>query len=547
MKMRLMGSIVAILALTASSIAHLPAAVESTSACVSGPLEKAIPISDDLSPNGSPVTETTLADGTSIPVVMVHGWTGRSTHNDERTGSFSSLIDLTANKVGAASVGRSLIGQMQDVGGTSVYTFDYHDASARWVTDGAIGPELASAISCLAAKFGHPVVLMAHSMGGLAIRQALSLIRKSEASVPLSEYVDTVVTFGTPNAGSWVASVVDGGLTAAGVGQFIPGATGAAIAAVRSILVLCGTRTTSSLEKSGACGMLGDQISSSRSEAGRALRIGSSELQDLAAWPADVTVDALAGSIDLEIARTQWFGLTTRSAGNVNAGDFVVGHGSATHGGTQSRSIDCFYTLDVRAAAEDNVAADWLKLKAANDTRDNAYTNLRGSACFHGNLMRSIELSNDALGILADVVDRANIDAAIPAEMRGVWCPPSGQASASVTTPDGCFSFAALGTEYPEMSIESYQSDTRLPGVLGAHVCLVIDLGDSCSMAASMFLEYFPVGAPWNCEEWAMDNGWPGCESSYSAAHDPSQPRLRIILNHQQGEFYVDTEPMYRQ
>ncbi|WP_411700479.1 esterase/lipase family protein [Conyzicola sp.] len=486
--------------------------------------------------------ETALADGTSIPVLMLHGWTGRSAHNDARTGAFSSLIDLTANKVGTASVGRSLIGQMQDAGGTSVYTFDYHDASSRWVTDAAIGPKLADAISCLSAEYGHPVVVMAHSMGGLAIRQALYLLEKSKPNTQASDYVSNVVTFGTPNTGSWVASVVEAGTTASGVVKYLPGTTGAAINAVRSVLVLCGTLTTSSMENTGACGILPVALASASSQAGKALRIGSSEIKGLPAWPDGVVVDALAGSIDLEIARTRWFGLTTKSEGNVNTGDFIVGTGSATDRATHSRAIECFYTLDPAAAAQDNIAAaDWLRLKALNDTRDYVITSLGDSACFHGNLMRSIELSNEALGVLVDVVDAANADADIPVELRGDWCPQSAGSSG-----DNCFSFAEMRAEYPDSTVDFYESDSRIPGVKGIHVCLQLDLGVTCATASSMYLDYLPAGVPWNCEMWAAEAGWPGCDPSFTSAHDESKPRLRINLNHQQGESYGDTEPMYR-
>ncbi len=332
---------------------------------------------------------------------MVHGWTGRSHHDSARKGAFSARVDLAANKVGEADAARSLIGIVQDAGGASVYTFDYHAASARWVTDAAIAPKLAEAITCLSATHGHPAVIMAHSMGGNATRHALSVIEQSGSA--LADNVSDVVTFGTPNAGSWLASVVDVSHRTTAYAALFPGASAEAITAMRSLIVLCGTLTTGSLDESGVCSTLPDQISSAQSAAGHALQLGSAEIRSLARWPEGVAVHGLAGSIDLEITRLTWF-RGNIPVGSVNTGDFVVGAGSATDNPGESRTVDCAYTLDVRGANEDNIL-EALKLKAANETRDNAYTSLTSWACFHGNLMRSIELTNEALGVIADVVD----------------------------------------------------------------------------------------------------------------------------------------------
>jgi len=554
---RAWAALVAVLALLVATVPAFTSPASATPAgasCAGGSLEKAPVLNGDIGRNGHPVAETTLADGTSIPVLMVHGWTGQSVHNNERKGNFSKLIDLTANKVGTASVGRSLIGQIQDAGGTDVYTFDYYDASARWVTDAAIGPILANSITCLSAAYGHPIILMVHSMGGLATRQAFSLIQQNPDAGAVSDYVSDVVTFGTPNTGSWLSSVVEGGNTAASVGQVLPGGTGATIAAVRSILVLCGTATTASMKNQGICKPLGDQVSSSRSQAGKALRIGSPEMSALAAWPDSISIHALAGSIDLELRRVAWFGLT-RSAGAMNTGDFVVGVDSAISDSTENRDLDCFYTLDFRGAVEDNIAADWLKIKAANETRDNVYTNLTESACFHGNLMRSIELTNEALGIIVDIVDRADatarLEAAVPEELRGTWCTRSGDDPRGLVDgePDPCFSFAELFTDRPEAGLDYFDPSTATTGAFDLAVCLTWDLDNGCTTASTMYFDYYPAGVTWDCEAYvgADTNGrWPSCDPDFTSAHDPAQPRLTIVYNHQQAPTYMDSEPMYR-
>jgi pimeloyl-ACP methyl ester carboxylesterase len=141
-----------------------------------------LPANPDRNPDGTPVTITANRSGGRTPVVVVHGWTGRATHNVDRTGAFSHLIDLTANRLGTVNVSRSVIGQIQRLGGTAVYTFDYHGISTRWVTDDGIGPRLGRAIDCLYEATGQRVIIVAHSMGGLAARQAITADRASRVS-----------------------------------------------------------------------------------------------------------------------------------------------------------------------------------------------------------------------------------------------------------------------------------------------------------------------------------------------------------------------------
>jgi pimeloyl-ACP methyl ester carboxylesterase len=518
-----------------------PNAGANSVSCITSQLQSAEPLVSDTGRDGAPVKTTTLPDGTSIPVVVVHGWTGRSVHDNARKGAFSRYIDLTANKAGSASVGRSLIGQLQDVGGTQVYTFDYHDASARWVTDGAIAPQLAQALTCLSQAHQHPAVVVAHSMGGLATRQALKFVPNADKAAVVSD----VITFGTPNTGSWVASVVAGAGIVTDVGQYLPGATGRAIAAVRSMLVLCGTATTSSLDHPGICSILGEQLASSRSDAGRALRVGSPELGVLPAWPDGVQVHALGGSIGLELTRTTWFGLST-GAGDVNVGDFVVDVNSATRG-TVARTVECSYTMDMGAATSDNFA-EMLRLRAANETRDWVFVAAQDSACAHGNLTRSIELTNEALAVTAGLVDGAGTVSALPAELRGEWCTRSGNDPLLGGGGEPCFSFAELMASFPDAVVEvADEQAPDLPDVWQIYVCLEPDLDDGmCSTAVSMFLKYFPAGVQWSCQDYASSQGWATCDPDFTSAHEPSSARLVIEPNHQQGEGYRDTEPMYR-
>ena len=367
-------------------------------------LKQASPISADLSPSGQPVVETTLADGTSIPVVMVHGWTGQSVHDDSRDGNFSKVVDLTDIKGQSVNIQRSLIGVIQDAGGATVYTFDYHDTSSRWVTDKTIGRQLANALSCLAAAHGHPAMVVAHSMGGLATREALGLIAKDGTHGPVEANVSDVITYGTPNSGSWLATVIGGVDTAAKYDSLFPAATRPTLVAVRSLITLCGTAATQSMDGAGLCTSILPQLGSATSQAARALAVGSAEMKALPKWPAAVRVQSMAGSSDVEVARIGWFG-TTIAGASINLGDFVVGEESAQGGAQLTQSANCAFAIDYNTAIRDNVLSSMhVRLKADGDTKDWAFTG-GGSPCFHGNLMRNIEFSNTVLATVAELVD----------------------------------------------------------------------------------------------------------------------------------------------
>jgi pimeloyl-ACP methyl ester carboxylesterase len=514
--------------LVASPADAATAAQQCTSATPS--LRKANPIEDDRDQYGQTVKETPLADGSAVPVIVVHGWTGRSIHNASRSGNFSHLIDMTANRGTQVDPGRSLIGVLQDAGGAAVYSFDYHDASSRWVSDSAIGPKLRDAITCLAGAYSHPVILVTHSMGGLAARFALGLISQ-EATV--TSVVSDVVTYGTPNTGSWLSAAVNAADTAAQLASMFPGAAPRVLAAVRALLTLCGTVSTQSMDKAGACGLLGPQIGASRSAAAKALANGSDELAKLATWPDDVRVHALAGTIDLEILRVEWFGRAV-SVGTVDLGDMVVGSSSARQTNSYDRAIKCGMSMSAGAASYDKLL-EGLKLRSPNESRDGILT-FASTVCYHGNLMRSIELGNDTLGVVVDAVDAANSQVAFPEELAGEWCSRDGSS---------CFSLTDTLARWPTFSVQDVSSG-EAPGTTRFSVCFELDLGDGCTTAAAGYYDYFPVGVGWDCNAQAEMIGRERCAPNFTNEHDSSLERLKLVPNHQQGEDYWDSPPMYR-
>lgn len=352
----------------------------------------AAPLSNDpdRTPQGKPVRLTAMPDGSYVPVLMVHGWTSSATHTPARDGAFSARIDLTANRVGVKPVPRSLIGQLQGVGGTAVYTFDYHDVSGRWVTDSNIAPELGAAIECLYSEFDQRVIVVAHSMGGLATREALSA--RSGNGVPRPEQVSRVVTFGTPHTGSMLAAIAGGGLSRA------PTQTAALL---RLLLSTCGQRSAAKFESGSTCDVLQPAVRAFDGPAGRALRSGSPELQALR-FPG-VPFHALGGETEFRLSTPiGWFGLRGEVS-KVPAGDLIVMPDSARHRATEHRMLRCEFELNPARVRNDFVLSQLVRVKAKSETRQISL-NAGASACYHGNLMRSIELTNDALGIVADDV-----------------------------------------------------------------------------------------------------------------------------------------------
>ena len=134
--------------------------------------------------------------GTNLPVLLVHGWHG----------SPKDLAPLQA--------------AIQSLGNVSVdNSFSYPNTA--WVTDNAVGPALATRIICLADKSQAAggvgqVVLIAHSMGGLAARCASD---PTCGQADIGSRLGLVVTLGTPNLGSPLADYAAASSPGAGVNQ----------------------------------------------------------------------------------------------------------------------------------------------------------------------------------------------------------------------------------------------------------------------------------------------------------------------------------------
>jgi pimeloyl-ACP methyl ester carboxylesterase len=122
---------------------------------------------------------------------------------------------------------RSIAGQAAAIAGVTAWTFSYARESLQWVTNPAIGPDLASAISCLAAGSGRQVIVVGHSMGGLAAQYAIA---RSQAA----GHVAALITIGTPFQGSQILTDFERALNLGLAGVTDPG-----VALAEAILSAC--------------------------------------------------------------------------------------------------------------------------------------------------------------------------------------------------------------------------------------------------------------------------------------------------------------------
>lgn len=352
-------------------------------------LAGALSVKPDVDEDGTPVRIKPDARGRYVPVVMVHGWTSRSTHTDKRDGVFSALIDLTSSRFGRVDVRRSLIGQLQKLPGAAVFTFDYRRYAGRWVDDEEVGGALGAAIDCLHERSGERVIIVGHSMGGLAARFVAA--QRGRNGVDRSAEISTVITFGTPHTGSKIAAAAAGLLDA-------PDLT-----AIRLILDYCGRVSSERFDSGSLCGTLPAFARAFSGEAGEALRAGSPQLARLAPFPKGVAAHALAGSTAFDLPKAGWFALPWDTE-RVVVGDVVVGQESAFSGVERTLGKDCAYQLNIVRGAVDRVGTAF-RLIAVQDTARSALEALK-IPCYHGNLMRHRELTNEAVGVVGDEIAR---------------------------------------------------------------------------------------------------------------------------------------------
>jgi hypothetical protein len=234
--------------------------------------------------------------GTKIPVVLVHGF-------HEGTDIWTPLT-------------KSI---QQDIPDAAVTRFDY--PGTQWVTGPDVAPKLARLISCLAddsAGNGGPgrVIVVAHSMGGLAVRCAVSATCVGSAAAKPTQ-VGLEITLGTPNTGSLLATT---GNVVSDTGQL----SCETILAIQTGLTL-------------PCPDLLGWLFGANTPAALALEQGvngnpSQDIASLPTLPSTVPLDALAGQVTVTTSLFQLgtFRITGPQLGDL--GDLVVSEASALDG-----------------------------------------------------------------------------------------------------------------------------------------------------------------------------------------------------------------------
>lgn len=134
------------------------------------------------------------ANGQSNPVIFIHGWNlnGNTDCNDywKSAKSYFSGSGWTGSLV--------TFGYYR---GDKNCTIKYNGTTDK-TSIKAVGKALANEIYNRYSKKGIKVDVVAHSMGGLVIRSALTEVSKKTSGYPPYLYVEDVVTLGTPHAGA---------------------------------------------------------------------------------------------------------------------------------------------------------------------------------------------------------------------------------------------------------------------------------------------------------------------------------------------------------
>ncbi|MFF5531988.1 esterase/lipase family protein [Streptomyces cinerochromogenes] len=232
----------------------------------------------------------------TMPVLFVHGIASGAGTWDETEPSKSK--DSFPRKVAALPK-------------VTAWTFDYEPAQPEWVTDPRIGPALSDAVGCLARASGYKVVIVAHSMGGLAARYAVSLPNDRTGKRTWQDVAE-VVTIGTPTRGSIAASVLQG--------LSVSALRYPALWQLEAVFGLCAKYGLE--HDDSVCGV----VDALRAPQGKALMYESPEIRKLPPWPKELPVMAIAG--DVRLSFNSVFGTTSLPEASV--GDIAVSLGSAT-------------------------------------------------------------------------------------------------------------------------------------------------------------------------------------------------------------------------
>lgn len=332
------------------------------------------------------------AGGALTPVLLVHGFIGSPE-------MWHKPIELSTLPGGVNPPYRSLVETLGALPGAAVYTLDYRRVNTRWFSNlGGGGEGFIAAADCLTghpAFGGHKLIVVAHSMGGLITRWAVTA---APGGAKRAQRLGLAITLGTPFEGSWLAAVVANILGVGPPGTFEYESLRALIHLAISV---CDGNTN------GACGQLRTYLDAF----GTALAFipGSAELRALPPWPASVRVDTLSTQSLLQDVGGGGFFFRTASA-TLDLGDGVVAVRSATSGSSPERTFSCRYTADLGRAATDRLLI-WAGQKAEIDTpavdwRVSVVVGAMDATCGHSAQQRLINVTNEVLGAVAEQLER---------------------------------------------------------------------------------------------------------------------------------------------
>lgn len=259
----------------------------------------------------SAATDCDTGFGGRVPVLMVHGYASGPRMWTDGSPSMEKVLEAIP-------------------GAYVAQAFDYQAAHYAWVTNPAIGPKLAVTIDCLARASREgggagKVIVIAHSMGGLAARYAANQVIDGRR---VADELGLVVTLGTPHQGSlW-------------------GNAGTSVATS-----FC-EGTVGNLTFNPLLGILMSKDECLGNLAMKGLSHNSKELQALPPFPSSVPVRAIAGDTRIYVQL-----LFTEFAKTGTTSDLVVGVNSATAEATNTGRGDGVFVFrcDVRRYASNGI------------------------------------------------------------------------------------------------------------------------------------------------------------------------------------------------
>ncbi|MGX6741236.1 esterase/lipase family protein [Streptomyces xantholiticus] len=286
------------------------------------------------------------------PVLFVHGftdaaqmWTGGKVAGSEK--------EYAAPKVRGSN--KTLVDMVSEIRAVATLTFNYSRSSTNWVTtpenpkqakSKSVAQMLADTISCLNDATGKKVIVVAHSMGGLATQWAAGS-RKADprngrdGGGGVANKISAVITLGTPYKGSWVAEcTLRRGLYEGGRWR--------ECSAARALFKKCNDARKFDKEIPADCEGLPDEIAQ-KSKATGALANKNSEISKLPAWPSKQdggpAVYPLAGKANL-IKWSEKYGLVGTDIGDkvVSVKSAIGGMGKSTVAACKDEGDDsCFH------------------------------------------------------------------------------------------------------------------------------------------------------------------------------------------------------------